>query len=331
MMLALPDDEQLALARGVADFVADAFPIARLRENRPRDGERWGERWGDLAALGVFGVGLAEAEGGLGLTCVEQVLVARELGRTLVSPAAIAAMLAPQVAAEAGEPALCAALLAGERQVGIGLGALDGEARAIDADDGLALMVAGDTVSLIAGPPRPLQCIDETSRLFAMPLPGSGNAATVVATTVSPGLALAAHLLAAAMLVGQLETTRDMAATQARTRVQFGHPIGAYQAIKHRCADAALGAELCWTQVWAAAHALASLADNAEFQVRAAKWLAGTEALKAARFNIQAHGGMGFTQECDAQLLLKRTHILNQMFGNPQGVPGQLVNLPVEA
>ncbi len=326
MTLSLPDAEQLALVRGVADFLAGEFPLTRFRGGVPCDIGRWP----DLASLGIFGIMLPEADGGLGLGVVEAALVARELGQVLMSPAVIAGLLAPQVAARAGEAALCGALVAGERRVGIALGTLGDEARVADchttaAYGGPFLLIEGETLSLIEAGQRALDCIDGTVQLTAATMPG-----TVLARIEAPDLALAAQLLAAGLLTGLLETTRNMAADYARTRVQFGRPIGAFQAIKHRCADAALGAEMCWTQLWAAANALASGQADAEFQVRSAKWLAGDEALKAARFDIQVHGGMGFTQEADAQLILKRCHVLNQMFGNPRLVPAQLVLLPLE-
>ena len=202
----------------------------------------------------------------------------------------------------------------------------DGQARVADAD-GLFLQVGADRLSLIdaAGGLRELRCIDETVSLTAASLPGS-----VVAEIRAPELVLAAQVMAAGMLCGTLEASRDLAVDFARTRVQFGRPIGAFQAIKHRCADAALGAEIAYAQSWNAAHAVAAGAADAEFRARAAKWLAGDEALKAARFDIQAHGGMGFTQEVDAQRILKRIHVLHQMFGNPRLVPAQLAALPLE-
>lgn len=314
MSLIVPDADQLALARGVADFLADAFPLARIREGRARDTDRWEE----LAGLGLFGMALAEDQGGLGLSIVEEALVARELGKALVSPAVIGAMLAPRLS---DDPAL----LNGERQVGIAIGTIDGEARVIDGEGGLFLLIEDGALSLVEASGRPLPCIDDSLHLSAAPWPGMR-----LAQIQNPTLVLAAHILAAALLTGLLETTRDMAADFARTRVQFGRPIGAFQAIKHRCADAALGAEMSWAQLWHAAKALEAQAPDAPFQARAAKWLAGDEALKAARFDIQAHGGMGFTQEVDAQLLLKRTHVLHQMFGDPRLVPATLATLPME-
>ena len=62
----------------------------------------------------------------------------------------------------------------------------------------------------------------------------------------------------------------------------------------------------------------------------AAKLLAGEEALKATRFNIQAHGAMGFTDEVDAHRLMKRAHVLHQLCGDPRHAPARLVDLELE-
>jgi len=64
--------------------------------------------------------------------------------------------------------------------------------------------------------------------------------------------------------------------------------------------------------------------------VLTAKLLAGDEALKAARFNIQVHGGMGFTDEVDAHRLLKRAHVLHQLLGDPRLVRSRLLDLTME-
>jgi alkylation response protein AidB-like acyl-CoA dehydrogenase len=320
--LLLPTEEQLAIASGVAKFLNEEFPLDRFRSSRAPERERWSS----LVQIGVVGISLAESEGGMGLSLIEEVLVCRELGRHLVSPALIGCALAPHVAARAGCVALRDALLAGERRVGIAMTQAPDGIRIIDGDNGMALLVERNSLRLIdcGAYARSLACIDETLDLSSAPLSASG-----LASAEDKDLVLAAQLLAAAMLCGQLEATRDMAADYARTRVQFGRPIGAYQAIKHRCADIALAAELCWSQTLHAADALSSGAEDAEFHVRTAKLLAGDEALKASRFNIQAHGGIGFTEEAHAHRLMKRAHVLHQLFGDPRLVRPCLLDLPL--
>lgn len=323
MTLFTPNEEQLAISRGLADYLADQFPLDRFRA--ARDGDR--ARWSGLAQMGVLGVSLPEADGGMGLTRVDEALVAREAGRHLVSPALIGSILAAHLAARAGLAELRDALLAGHRRAGIAVPVSPAEIRIVDDSSGLFLLVEPDRLRLLEcgrGVLRRLDCLDETVSLHAAVAPESQLAASE-----DQGLALLARLLAAAMLCGQLEATRDMAAEYARTRIQFGRAIGSFQAIKHRCADIALAAELCWSQTLHAADALAADAEDVEFHILTAKLLAGEEALKAARFNIQAHGGMGFTAEVDAHRLMKRAHVLHQLFGDPRSVPAQLLDLPL--
>jgi alkylation response protein AidB-like acyl-CoA dehydrogenase len=284
--------------------------------------------WPAFARMGALGIALPQADGGMGLSWVDEALACREAGRYLVSPALVGSIIAAHVAARAGQRDLCAALLRGERRAGIAFVHSAAQLRVVDGDAGLFLLLDPGSARLMECEPgklRALSCIDETVQLCEAHLPTAARA-----SAASNEIALAGRLLVAALLCGLLEATRDMAANQARTRVQFGRPIGAFQAIKHRCADIALAAELCWSQTLYAANALAAGAPDAEFHVLAAALLAGEEALKATRFNIQAHGAMGFTDEVDAHRLLKRAHVLHQLFGDSRTVPSRLLDLRLD-
>ncbi len=323
MNLSLPVQDQLDLADGVARYLDGRFPLARLRE-----GVTDATHWAGLAELGMFGIALPEAQGGLGLGWMENALACREAGRYLLSPALVGSVLGAQVAAAGDDIALRDALLRGERRAGLAVPLSGGQVQLIDAGDGLCLLLEGDVLSLHEAKLKKAKvasCIDESLQLHR------------IARTELSGrrvrnaqLAQGAQLLFAAMLCGVLEQARDMAAAYARTRVQFGRPIGAFQAIKHRCADAALAAELCWSQTLAAVSALQAGAADAEFHAVSAKLLAGEEALKAARANIQVHGGMGFSDEVDAHRLLKRAHVLHQLPGDPRLARSRLLDLEME-
>jgi alkylation response protein AidB-like acyl-CoA dehydrogenase len=127
-----------------------------------------------------------------------------------------------------------------------------------------------------------------------------------------------AVLLSAAMLAGIASAACDLAVEYAKTRRQFGQPIGAFQAIKHRCADMALRAFAAQAQVRMAAVSAADRLRNPPFQVAAA----ARSAIIAARTNcasaIQVHGGLGFTVECAAHLYLKRSHLLSELIGGAE-------------
>jgi alkylation response protein AidB-like acyl-CoA dehydrogenase len=107
-----------------------------------------------------------------------------------------------------------------------------------------------------------------------------------------------------------------MSVEYGKVRHQFGKPIGSFQAIKHRCADMAVRAEVARSAVTYAAIAVRDGESDAEFQVHVAKTLATGAALSNTTDNVQNHGGMGYTWESDAHLYLKRARILEHTFGS---------------
>ena len=122
-------------------------------------------------------------------------------------------------------------------------------------------------------------------------------------------------VLVAAMAAGIAEATRDDSAFYARTRSQFGRPIGMFQAIKHRCSDMAILAEAAWCQVAYAVLSLSAEHGDAVQQVSAAKVVAGAAAIENASANIQNHGALGCTTEHSAHLYLKRSWVLENLYG----------------
>lgn len=323
MTLILPNEDQLAIAEGVASYLAGHFPLERFREASVADSSRWQQ----LAELGLFGIALPESAGGMGLSWMENALACREAGRLLLSPALLGSILGAQVAANGGDTGLCEALLTGRRRVGIAMPVAQQQMQVIAGDDGLCLLVEEHSLSLVeydrAAPLQ--QCIDDSVGLQLITTDGLSPL-----RCEDEQLVCAVHTLVAAMLCGVLEQVCSMAAEYARTRVQFGRPIGAFQAIKHRCADIALATELCWSQTLNAVQALENAAVDARFHALSATLLAGEETLKAARVNIQIHGGMGFTDEVDAHRLLKRAHVLQQLSGDPRLLKSTLLSLELE-
>lgn len=120
----------------------------------------------------------------------------------------------------------------------------------------------------------------------------------------------------AAESTGGAQCCLDMAVDYAKTRVQFGKPIGQFQAIKHKCADMLLDVESART---AAYHAMWSAAADDELPVAAsmAKSYCTEAFFRVASENIQVHGGIGFTWEHDAQLYYKRAKTSELLFGDP--------------
>jgi hypothetical protein len=125
-------------------------------------------------------------------------------------------------------------------------------------------------------------------------------------------------VLVAAQLTGIAGAVTELAVAYAKERRQFDKPIGAFQAVKHLCADMLARTELARATVHAGAVTLDDdqTGDAATRRaVHAAKVVAGDAAVANAKTCIQVHGGMGFTWEVDAHLYLKRAWILDRWFG----------------
>ncbi|MCI3277932.1 acyl-CoA dehydrogenase family protein [Streptomyces cylindrosporus] len=175
-----------------------------------------------------------------------------------------------------------------------------------------------------------LETLDPTRRLARVDLDGApatrvgpeGDATAFLRTVTD----LAAVALAAEQ-VGGAQACLDASVEYAKTRVQFGRPIGSFQAIKHKCADMLLKVEAARS---AAYHALSVAADTPdELPVSAALAAAycADAHTHAAKENIQIHGGIGYTWEHDAHLHLKRAKSSEQLFGSPATHRGRLAEL----
>jgi alkylation response protein AidB-like acyl-CoA dehydrogenase len=166
-----------------------------------------------------------------------------------------------------------------------------------------------------------LPALDLTRKLARLTF--NGTAATLVSgnTDASAGLK---HVLAvgsamlAAEQVGGAQRVLEMSTEYAKTRLQFGRPIGSFQAIKHKCADMLVETEFARS---AAYHAMFAAAGDDESELQQASHMARSycsEAyFKATADNIQIHGGMGFTWEHPAHLYFKRARASSILFGDP--------------
>ena len=120
----------------------------------------------------------------------------------------------------------------------------------------------------------------------------------------------------AAEMVGGAQHCLDMSVDYAKTRVQFGRPIGSFQAIKHKCADMLLEVESARSAAYYAAWAAAAASDERPAVASLAKAFCSEAYYHAAAENIQIHGGIGFTWEHDAHLYFKRAKSSELLFGD---------------
>jgi acyl-CoA dehydrogenase len=166
----------------------------------------------------------------------------------------------------------------------------------------------------------PLDSLDRTRRQARLEL--AGTPATLVGEvgegwrTVAQVLDRALAALAAEQ-VGGARRVLEMAVDYARDRVQFGRPIGSFQAIKHRCADMLIDVERATVAahqaLWSADHAPGELPVAA----RVAKAFCSDAYFDAAAANISVHGGIGFTWEHPAHLYYRRAKSAQLQFGSP--------------
>ncbi len=295
-----PTDEQQMIADSIGGMLADLLPVDRLREESGHGGARERAMWSDIAELGIFGMGVPEADGGAGYGLPEEVIAARELGRVLASPSLLAQIAAVHLAE--GEDRT--ALIAGETRAAFAAPGLGGDLFLYDGEGAGWIVLLDSGASLHrtdAFEWADAHAMDETlgiSRTSPSPAPVTRHA---IADQIS--------LLISAALSGLAQSATDLAVDYAKQREQFGQPIGSFQAIKHSLADMRVRADAADSQARVAAVSF-GLGGNDTSEVAAARWLAGNAAIKNAKASIQVHGGMGFTAECDAHLFLKRAHLL---------------------
>jgi alkylation response protein AidB-like acyl-CoA dehydrogenase len=302
-----PSPDQLALASTIEESLVPLLPISRLHASPMEDGRTWSS----LDEIGIFGITASEEAGGSGLGAVEEALIAIALGRQLAAPSVLATMGAAHAAPTAGAAALkgrriAAGLQRGDRTVVVEDGAAD--LVLVRAPTG-AGVYATNSVAPGSAASRPLD-----RRLWLADLSECDLFGEPLARFDDSRL-LRLRLIDAAALSGIAATALDMAVSYARTREQFGRPIGSFQAIKHHCANMAISANCARDQVSFAAVAVDDQRADAALQVECALWVAGSAALENAGKNIQIHGGIGFSDEADPHLLLKRAQLLITLAG----------------
>jgi alkylation response protein AidB-like acyl-CoA dehydrogenase len=269
--------------------------------------------WADLGSMGVFSLRVPEADGGVGLGWAEAAIVFEELGRAAVPGPLLATHLAAGIVDGAAT---------GEAVVGV-LDAAAVPPVALEHPGGLdAVLVVGDDGVALAEPPagarpvdRPLDPLTPVAALEALPEGAPLGGADLAVRTRRT-----AALLAAAQQVGLGQAAVDLGAAYARERTQFGRPIGSFQAVKHLLADAHVDIDVARAAVHAAAVELDEAGGDLGVPARtcgidAARVVASRAAARATAACVQVHGGMGYTWEVDAHLLLKRVAVLDAGLG----------------
>ncbi|HVA61114.1 MAG TPA: acyl-CoA dehydrogenase [Mycobacteriales bacterium] len=357
-------EEQEALGASVRGWALRSQVAASARSAAESDADELPSWWDSLAGQGLVA---AAAEGG----GPELAVILDELGRCVAPgpylPTVLAAVL---VQGRPPAPELLPGILDGSAPVAVALG----DQTLVGRPDGGGVVAAGDVGLLLGG---------AAVRLCLVPVDLGDrrawyvvDAADVTLTSrpgMDPGRRIArlstagirlgagrrldgvdsdmvrdwAVVLLSAEAAGIAGWCLDTACGHARDRIQFGRPIGAFQAVKHRCADMLVEVELARAAAWDAARAVSSTGASAD-ERRLAVATAGAVCLEAAvgcaKACIQILGGIGFTWEHDAHLYLKRAVASRQLVGGTElwrrraaitaragGRRGRKIDLPVAA
>ncbi|MFF1556818.1 acyl-CoA dehydrogenase family protein [Streptomyces sp. NPDC058279] len=312
----LPTDEQRDFARSLrALFGAAPVPAAARAWGAGEHGPGRAV-WARAAGTGLFALAADEAYDGLGPLAVEAALGFVEWGRSgmpgpAVETAAVAVLLS-RLGDEALAKRFLPGLLAGEALATLTLPG--GGPYAVDADAAAYRFHVSEAggLSLTPAPAQALPSSDPARRLFRAALSG-GEPLAAGPQVVEAARAAAqwARLLTAAQCLGVGEALLSRTVEYVKQRTQFGTPIGAFQAVKHRLADTLLALEFARPLLWAGALSL----DPGE--VAAAKLTAGEAAYAAAMTALRLHGAIGYTQELDLSVWLRKARPLRDAWGTP--------------
>lgn len=289
-----------------------------------------------MGEMGWVGLRVPEALGGSGLGLGEMCALAEELGGGLVPEPLIPCTLSAGLLAAVGGKGPLARLLTGEAVV-----LTAWQSRADTLEVGTSPDEPRRFVPMAAGADTFLLPVREGARIALYEQPAAGadlvvertqdggnlgtlrpnlGAATRVADDVGEALAVAvdeAALVTAAYLLGGMERAFAMTLDYLRTRSQFGKIIGTFQALQHRAADVKIQVALTRASVEAAAAIDAGATGNARRAVVSrAKARAAEGAMAVQRACIQLHGGIGYTDQYDVGLYLRKTMVLANQYGS---------------
>lgn len=244
--------------------------------------------WAAVAEAGAFAVAVPEEAGGAGLLPVELAVAAEELGRAAAPGPYVETLAAAELL---GESPWLPRIAEGEAVVTLAV------PHALDADVADLVLTADGVERKAAG--EAVASLDPARRLFRVP-EGAGFTDLGV-------------LLCAAQQVGLGQALLEVSVEYARTRQQFGRPIGEYQAIKHHLASAMVELEFARPLVFGAA--LAYGTPDFARDVSAAKVAASEASYGMAKTALQVHGAIGYTDEYDPSLWIRKARALYSAWG----------------
>jgi alkylation response protein AidB-like acyl-CoA dehydrogenase len=314
------NDEQQEIKRTAHEFLAARFKPEKVRELSEADSYDDG-LWKEISQLGWPGIAISEEDGGQGLGMVELTVLLEESGYTCApSPllgTAGAALVISAAGSDEQRSEWLPKLASGEATGSFG-GFADGQSTIFCDLPRADVVVTFDGEGALLAPSsevdfEPFKAIDST-RSYGLVSDAAGER---LPGDVGPGRDRLAVAIAAE-LTGIAQRTLEMAVEYARERQQFGRPIGAYQAVSHRCAAMLLATEESRSLTYYAAWTADAEPESLPIAAAMAGARAGDAGWEVPASALQVFGGIGFTWEHDLQFWLKRGRVAGRMLGTPR-------------
>ncbi len=338
-------EEQELLQQTIRQFIENECPVTGVRERFDAEDEFDKELWQGLVEVGVGGLHLPEEHGGAGLGFLDLALAAEVLGWGATPGPFLGHSLAGLAIALGGSDAQKKAWLP-KLATGDALGTvafrdeggwlpgdwslasgdrLDGTKQHVPYGaqaDVLVVGTAGGGLALVEGgaagmEAKAVEGTDRSRRLHDLTLSGVAAEALPEGASASGRVRDAALVLLAADAFGGASRLVEMSAEYAKTREQFGVTIGHFQALKHQLANMAIEVEPSRGLLWYASHAFDRVPEESERYAALAKAHITDLYMQVARDAVEAHGGIGFTWECDVQIWFKRAMFDRAFLGQP--------------
>jgi len=300
--------------------------------------------WSAMADQGWLALELPEDDDGLGLGMVEVAVLCEEIGRRLVaapflpSVVALGALCGPEARADEGTKEWREALSQGAA-VGCVACATGAQAIAVDPSGPAGeVRLTGSTAPTVYAPSADVAVVAVAGGVYAVDLRGEGRPDPVPAMDRTRELGVLAFdrtparrlggadavdllvdraaTLASAEMLGAADRVLSMTVDYAKDRVQFGKPIGSFQAVKHMLADALVDVEGMRSTVYYAAWCAAAGDPERSLSASMAKAWCSDASRRVMAAGLQVHGGIGFTWEHDMHLYVKRAQLDQVSFGD---------------
>jgi alkylation response protein AidB-like acyl-CoA dehydrogenase len=339
-------DEQRLLQDSVAQFLGKENDATKLRTRFDAEEAFDAGLWRGMAELGLAGLAIPEAHGGAGLELLDAALVAETLGRGAAPGPFLGHTLASLALSLGGSAAQqrvwLPRLATGDALGTIALAEPDGAWQPEEwhlavgptlsgakahvpnaaAADLIVVGLAGGALALVERArggvvTEPFPGVDRTRRLDSVRFEGAACEELPGGAATAKRVRDAGLVLLAADAFGGASRLVEMSVEYAKTREQFGVTIGHFQALKHQLANMALEVEPGRALHWYAAHAFDHAPEDASRAAALAKAHLTERFLAVARDAVEAHGGIGYTWECDVQIWFKRAIFDRTFLGAP--------------